>query len=410
MPTQRTRPSRDEENLGARRRSRAVLGRNRWGKSTVRNLLLATAATLTTLALLEVAVRAYYAAADVSPIVTLGTHGEAWKQQWLERHRRGGAEATDGIDRYHPLFGWSIKPNLKSYRHGDHPPITTNAQGWRALRDYPYEKRPGVTRIVVLGDSFTFGEQERDEDVWPVQLERQLDATEVLNMGVRGYGTDQQLRVLEEEGIKYEPDVVVLGFFLEDIIRNTLAFRDYAKPMFVLRDGELELTNSPVPPPEKILAEGRGEAPWSYLLHFLRSRWAARDPDLRDDEYKRYLSRLTKAILRRMADVATSNRAKLLLVIIPSLRPTGDVEVELERWADEIGYAVVNARLALSAAETRTGLPTFRGFYLNAFGDLVLASVVRETLVDRGWVPPPSEETSGRLDPRVRYRMLESHG
>lgn len=158
---------------------------------------------MVSLALLELGVRAYYAANGLSPTISLGTQGEAWKAQWLERDRREGAETTDGIDQHHPLFGWSIKPNLQNHRHGDHPPVTTNAQGWRAPRDYAYARRPGVARIVVLGDSFTFGERSRDEDVWPAQLERQLDATEAFNMGVRGYGTDQQLRVLEEEGVRY---------------------------------------------------------------------------------------------------------------------------------------------------------------------------------------------------------------
>jgi hypothetical protein len=367
----------------------------------VKNLLLAVAATLIALGLLEAGVRIYYAATGSSPTISLGSQGEAWKEQWLERHRQGVAETTDSMDQYHPLFGWSIKPNLRNHRRGDHPPVTTNAQGWRSLHDYSYDRRPGVDRIVVLGDSFTFGEQAGDEDVWPVQLERQLDDAEVLNMGVRGYGTDQQLRVLEEEGVKYRPDIVILGFFVEDIVRNTLAFRDYAKPMFVLRDGELELTNSPVPPPGEILAESQGAHPWSYLLHFIRKRLRGTDIlELGKDEYRRYLSELTKAILARMADVTKSNYANLLVVIIPSVRPVGTVEADLERWAAEIGYAVVNARPAL-AAERATGRPTLDGFYLNALGNQVLATVARRALVDRGWLPAPTERAGRHLDPHV---------
>jgi hypothetical protein len=377
--------------------------------SSLVNLCLAVGATLTTLALLEAGVRAYYAVAGVSPAVTLVSSGEEWKQAWLKRHREG-LKTTDGIDQFHPLFGWSIKPNLRNHQEGDHPPVTTNAQGWRALRDYSYARRPGVLRIVVLGDSYTFGEYARDEDVWPVQLERQLDTAEVLNLGVRGYGTDQQLRVLEEEGMKYGPDIVVLGLFLEDVVRNALSFRDYAKPMFILRGGELVLTNSPVPPPEEILAQGQDETPKSYLLDFLRSRWTGDEAEVRE-EYKRYVARLTRAIHERMTSVTTSAGVKLLVVIIPSPRPVGgDIEPSLERWGDEVGYAVINARPALSAAERIAGLPTLRGFYLSAFGDFVLATAVRQSLVDRGWVSPPSEKTLDELDPIARYRMPTGTG
>ncbi len=50
-----------------------------------------------------------------------------------------------------------------------------------------------------------------------------------------------------EEGIKYTPDIVVLGFIQPDMSRNMLNFRDFAKPKFKLRNKELKLTASPVP-------------------------------------------------------------------------------------------------------------------------------------------------------------------
>ena len=43
---------------------------------------------------------------------------------------------------------------------------------------------------------------------------------EVLNLGVGGYGTAQQLLTLEEDGLRYRPDLVVLGFFLGNDVQN----------------------------------------------------------------------------------------------------------------------------------------------------------------------------------------------
>lgn len=347
--------------------------------------------------------RVYYGVAGVPTTVTFGSTSEEWKQRWLARHRNQGLEVYYGFDRYHPLFGWSIKPDLHAYQFDGLPPVTTNAQGWRSLRDYTYGRRPGLTRIVALGDSFTFGERARDEDVWTVLLEQQLDRTEVLNLAVHGYGTDQQLRVLEEEGVKYHPDVVIVGFFVEDILRNGLAFRDYAKPMYVLRDHTLVLTNSPVPPPQEILAEAAGERPWSYLAHFVGNRLSGRrvaNPDDVVDEHD--LFPVTRAILLRMQDVTTALGAHLFVVIIPGRLAMPQVVSALQQWATEIGYAVIDVGPSLAKAGQTFQRPVYGDFYHTTLGDLVMASAVAGQLVARGWVPPPSDDAVARLQQRFR--------
>ena len=53
---------------------------------------------------------------------------------------------------------------------------------------------------------------------------------------------------LQEEGIKYKPDIVILGFIAADMNRNTLQFRDYAKPRFIVKKNTLQLIGSPLNP------------------------------------------------------------------------------------------------------------------------------------------------------------------
>jgi hypothetical protein len=72
-----------------------------------------------------------------------------------------------------------------------------------------------------------------------------LPHTEVINLGVHGYGHDQMLILLKKEGVKYEPDIVILGFMPIDMSRYLLKFRDFAKPRFILKGGKLKLTGSP---------------------------------------------------------------------------------------------------------------------------------------------------------------------
>ncbi len=376
--------------------------------ATTRYLSRATKATLAatlvvvTLGLLEGGLRLYDGASPAA--ITPESTSEQWKQRWIERHLNQGLEVSYGYERYHPLFGWSTRPNLNAEHFEDLPSYTTNAQGWRSLRDYSYERRAGMNRIVALGESFTFGEHARDADVWTVQLEEQLGNTEVLNLAVNGYGTDQQLRLLEEEGIKYRPEVVVLGFLVEEILRNGLSFRDYAKPMFVLRDRELVLTNSPVPPADVVLAQAAAQHPWSYLAAFIRKRLAGESAERRLDDLvdEQDLLRLTRAILQRMQAVTAAAGARLFVVIIPSPRSMPRVEVALEQWAGEIGYAAINVGPTLAEAGSKLGRPMYDGLYHTALADTVMAAAVGHALIERGWVPPPSDEALGRQRQRFR--------
>jgi len=92
-------------------------------------------------------------------------------------------------------------------------------------------KPPGTFRVAVLGDSFIEAFQVSDEQTFCAQLERRLQdcsaltdrRVEVLNFGVSGYGTAQQLLMLRHYVWQYQPDVVVLAFFPGNDLRNNSA-------------------------------------------------------------------------------------------------------------------------------------------------------------------------------------------
>lgn len=99
--------------------------------------------------------------------------------------------------------------------------IVINSQGLRE-EDYPLEKPEGVYRILVLGDSVTFGENVAAEESFPKQMQHLLNEArtgpkvEVLNAGVRGYNTYQELLMLEEVGLLYDPDLVIVCYVVND--------------------------------------------------------------------------------------------------------------------------------------------------------------------------------------------------
>jgi len=86
----------------------------------------------------------------------------------------------------------------------------------------PIAKAKGVFRIVCLGDSITFGEGVRYPDTYPAQLQKLLAQSmpdrrvEVLNAGVQAYGTKEEAAFYLVQCSPFTPDVVILGFFLND--------------------------------------------------------------------------------------------------------------------------------------------------------------------------------------------------
>jgi hypothetical protein len=99
-----------------------------------------------------------------------------------------------------------------------------NASGMRDESPHPFPKTPGVTRILLLGDSFTWGAGVRYEDTWPVVFERACGASgnpvDVIKAGVSGYDTRQEVLYLERLFPIYSPDLVVIAFLPNDLFTN----------------------------------------------------------------------------------------------------------------------------------------------------------------------------------------------
>lgn len=100
-------------------------------------------------------------------------------------------------------------------------PVSINAQGWRD-RDVKAEKPPGKTRIMMLGDSITFGWGAPPDGITSNLLEDKLNAdrdatpVEVLNTGIGNTNTAMQTAFFLGRGKRYKPDIVVLNYFIND--------------------------------------------------------------------------------------------------------------------------------------------------------------------------------------------------
>jgi hypothetical protein len=105
-------------------------------------------------------------------------------------------------------------------------PVRINQLELRDDREYRLGKDANTFRVLVLGDSVTFGHGSVYEHTYPYLLEQQLRRWrpeidwQVWNAAVPGYNTSQELAQLLEVGPRFQPDLVIVGFFWNDVADN----------------------------------------------------------------------------------------------------------------------------------------------------------------------------------------------
>jgi hypothetical protein len=233
--------------------------------------------------------------------------------------------------------------NFKSrYPLWESTSIHTNSLGARGDVEVPYE-RTDKRRIVVIGDSYAFGfGVTSDENTYAAKLGGLLRDTEVVNLGVPSYGTDQMLLSYIEEGVRYKPDLLIVGVIGEDAARNILWFYTYAKPMYVLEGERLVLTHVPVP----TFAQLRSWEPWQLKL-FDVAHLAYCAIEARTGAATKRAERITVALWAEIARVAAEAHARPLFVYAPSTKellsdpipPTGPL---LREFAAKRGVSVLD--------------------------------------------------------------------
>ena len=166
--------------------------------------------------------------------------------------------SSDQINVFDSRIGWRNNPGVSGQYSGPDGLLWKARINSRGIRDAEIsaEPSPGVRRLILLGDSFAWGYGLREEQRLSEILENIIPGLEVVNLGLVGTSTDQQCLLLEEEGLGYRPDGVILLIHDTDIWHNSLSANyGRAKPHFVLGPAGLELRGVPVSlPPERTSA------------------------------------------------------------------------------------------------------------------------------------------------------------
>ncbi|MEG4228024.1 SGNH/GDSL hydrolase family protein [Microcoleus sp. N9_B2] len=151
--------------------------------------------------------------------------------------------APTGFHTADPDLGWQLKPGVSGEWNGEGESfVQVNSEGLRD-REHTKAKPPNTLRIAVLGDSFTEAIHVPVEQTFWSKLERKLGNceavkgrknVEVMNFGVQGYGTAQELIMLRKKVWDYSPDIVILAFFVgNDVINNSPKLEyDRYRPFF----------------------------------------------------------------------------------------------------------------------------------------------------------------------------------
>jgi hypothetical protein len=229
--------------------------------------------------------------------------------------RTASFHAIAGFTVYDPELGWKLAPSRNTVFHGAHfvAHVSQNAEGLRD-RHYPYEREPGRGRILVLGDSVVWCWGVEHPDCFTERLEAALPDTDVINAGVPGYSTAQEMLFYEHEGRSYHPDLVLLVVVPNDFTDNL----DPRQPRFRLDDGRLVAPKSPARRRKNVVGEwlqahSRLFAHVSYLVAVAGA--SLQSPDT--DEDRSEVSRLPAA------SVAASRQ-----IAVPPLEATGAMDEE----------------------------------------------------------------------------------
>jgi lysophospholipase L1-like esterase len=308
--------------------------------------------------------------------------------------------------RHDDALGWSHVPNARGpFRaFGSETLVEINSTGFRD-RERAYPREPGRYRMVVIGDSMVWGYGVQQAELFSAMLERRRPDIEAINLGVSGYGTDQELIVLQQHGLRYRPDLVVLVLSDNDFETNVqrTAFLVYSKPVFELSPaGTLRLENTPVPESRlwkrgmvalirNLYSVNLAAAMYAEFRVGLDSRASAPKAGTRPPFPRDASEKITAALLLEANRVSREHGAEFLLVICDQVGLRGQ---EVEAYLRARGVRTLNLDPSFPRVEAGM-LHVQDGSHWSVRGHEVVADALLTNLQTAGLFPIRRESPRG---------------
>ena len=234
-----------------------------------------------------------------------------------------------------------------------------------------------------MGASQTFGESVNDDEVYVSLLNKKFNDIEVLNFGVRGYGTDQMLLYYENEARNYDLDITILAFAFHHMPRNIRSFTFYAKPYFIRNGNRLGLLSTPVPSEFELFDKNIPKFN-KYILNNsvllrigLKYIRAIRKRQLYKEESDVW--NLTKAIVTKFSNIVKKNNSHFILLNIE--HEYKELEPALQKLANEHNIDLINLGPTLRNA-LDSGIPAQipNNDHWSAVGHKIVSNAIHEHL------------------------------
>lgn len=282
-------------------------------------------------------------------------------------YARTGKQLSDN-----PKIGHEHRPNSEFHAMG--VDVSINEHGMRGM-SVAKEKPPETFRVMMLGDSLTFGWGVASNETFSARLEELLRAknpnVEVLNTGVGNTNTEMQAEYFASKGREFEPDLVVLNYFINDAEdtpkyadRGFIARHSYAWNYFAARiDYALRL-----------FSRRKGWKEYYADLYGAGGNWAQ-----------------ARAAIKKVADICAVDGCSVFLVNFPELRelkpyPFDDVTAKLRDAATEFGIPFLDLLPAVVEQTPADLWVTRPDPHPNGLANKFFAEAISRRLIDDGVV------------------------
>jgi len=322
------------------------------------------------------------------------------------------------MPRYVTAAPYGVRMNVPNAQYWQTTPetkvqIRINAQGIRSAREYPYQKPDNKCRILLFGDSFLVGYEVTLKDSFAYLLERKLNANgypcEVINFAVSGFGTAEMLVTLQNEGLKYQPDIVIFQWHstdYKDNVRSSALFKNNA-------DGQLVRTKATYLPAVRIrdwlsqfaiyrfliensqlysaIRETAAKKIKSLLASFRKPRksvsiTSSKQPQRKND----FAKRLSIRLLQEAKRVSNKHNAYFCVLEIPYRRSRTKFKSKLSAFEPALREQLQMfspAQTFSKAADPTIKIYFERGhFHLTPFGNQLLTKYFLSKLIALSWL------------------------
>jgi lysophospholipase L1-like esterase len=294
----------------------------------------------------------------------------------LAAARLGFLEYPPAMNRGHPTRGYTLRAGFQGESKLGIP-FSVGTHGFRSP-ELAVPKPAGTRRVLVLGDSVAWGAGIREEETFARRLEAALRESldcpvEVVNAGVSGYGSIEELDVLRHEGLGFEPDVVLVYHVENDNLVRVPVGGSLAT---ALKDAIVY----------------RSHLVGALLQGWRTLRWRAEAARRGGGERDAYVAELrawdrrpgteaSLAALREIAELAKRNGAQPILASHPSVitdRSSDAVRNErLREVASQAGMPFVDVEGALLPVRDRPLAVSETDLHPNAFAHARIADWLR---------------------------------